>query len=129
MKQCAACHRPVKSPRAKFCLDIGCARARDRERKRSREQSGKPAPDGDRPAGGVFAATLVALAGAGRVDSPAGQNALALAARIDFGAFDTGSSLAALSKQHLAALGEALKDVSVVADGVDELRARRAARA
>ena len=83
----------------------------------------------ERPAGGVFSATLTALMEAGRVHSPAGQNALALATRIDGGATDTGSSIAALSKQHLAAIAEALRDTEVVkADSIDELRRRREAR-
>jgi hypothetical protein len=83
----------------------------------------------DRHVGGVFSATLSALTAASRVHSPAGQNALALATRIDGGATDTGSSVAALSKQHLAAMAEALRDVeSVKADSVDELRRRREAR-
>ncbi len=87
-----------------------------------------PVDVGERPArapGAVYASTLVALTEAGRVHAPAGQNALALAVRIDGGALDTGSSVAALSKQHLAALAEALRGANVVADGVDELRARR----
>lgn len=77
----------------------------------------------------MFSATLTALADAGRVHSPAGQNALALATRIDGGATDTGSSIAALSKQHLAAMSEALRDTEgAKADSVDELRKRREAR-
>lgn len=77
--------------------------------------------------GGVFSATLEELTAAGRVHTPAGQQALRLASRIDFSGEDSGASLAALGRQHLAALAEALRDVQPVADPVDELAARRAA--
>lgn len=127
------CSNPKKSPRAKWCDDLACERVRVRDRVRKTRSGGRsevvePVED-DRPAGGVFSATLTALMDAGRVHSPAGQNALALATRIDGGATDTGSSIAALSKQHLAAMAEALRDVEAAkADSVDELRRRREAR-
>lgn len=59
--------------------------------------------------------------------TPAGVNALLLAAKLDAGG-DTGSAMAALSKQHLAALAEATKNHKGAADPLDELRARREAR-
>ena len=97
---------------------------------RSGDKTATVAPEvTERSAGGVFSATLTALTEAGRIHTPAGQNALALATRIDGGATDTGSSIAALSKQHLAAMAEAMKDVEAAkADSVDELRRRREAR-
>jgi hypothetical protein len=77
----------------------------------------------------VFAATLTELTAAGRVHTPAAQVALALAVRIDDGASDTGSSLAALSRQQLLALSEALRGVeAATVDPLDELRRRREAR-
>lgn len=142
------CSNPKKSPRAKWCSDPACARVRVRGRVRKTRSSTKTkttktrsTKTGDVPeptdeghvdwvfAGGVFSATLTTLTAAKRVDTPAGQNALALATRIDHGATDTGSSIAALSKQHLAAMAEALRDAEATkTDSVDELRRRREAR-
>ena len=143
-KTCAApgCRRKVKSETASYCADPGCERARARARRRLADQraraakqaaapASEPAPDDTpvRPAGGVFSATLAELKAAGRVHTSAGQNAIALAVRIDNGAEDSGSSIAALSRQHLAALAEALKNLDVVEDPVDEITARRLKRA
>lgn len=126
------CRRKTKSDRAQYCDDPGCGRARARARRqesnRKQGADAADASDGERPAGGVFSATLTALTDAGRVATPAGQNALALASRIDHGAEDSGSSIAALSKQHLAALDEALKDLASAGDPVDEFTRRRRSR-
>jgi hypothetical protein len=138
-KKCEACKkRVVKGPRARFCDATECQRARARDRRRkadleARRQRAEAAPAGEEtgsasPAGGVFSATLSELTSSGRVHTPAGQNALALAIRIDNGAEDSGSSLAALSRQHLAALAEALKDLDKVGDLGDELSKRREKR-
>lgn len=75
----------------------------------------------------LVGATRASLEAAGRESTPAGVNALLLAAKLDLGG-DTGSAMAALAKQHLAALEEALKGAPVADDQVDELRARRAKR-
>jgi len=75
-----------------------------------------------------YAVTLADLERGGRLDTPAGRNALTLASRLDSASGDTGSSIAALSKQHLAALAEALKDAPRADDGVDELAAFRTKR-
>lgn len=129
------CSNPRKSPRAKWCTDPACERVRVRDRVRKTRSGGQlvrpevETSEVEVHVGGVFAATLSALTDACRVHSPAGQNALALATRIDGGATDTGSSVAALSKQHLAAMAEALRDVEQAkTDSVDELRKRREAR-
>ena len=75
--------------------------------------------------GGVAAATLAQLEQAGRLDTAVGQTALALARRIDAAGAETGSSLAALARQHMATLAEAVKNAKVAADPLDELRGRR----
>lgn len=72
-------------------------------------------------------ATRQALEEADRLSSAAGVNALLLAAKLDAGG-DTGSAMAALSKQHLAALDEALKGARVASNPLDELRERRERR-
>ena len=75
-------------------------------------------------AGGLLGATRRELDVAGRLDSALGQQALAIAARIAAGT-DSGSSLAALSKELRAVMGAALADVAAAVDPVDELRAWR----
>lgn len=122
------------SPRAQFCKRTECLRKRARGRKQvsRRAPAGvvvemrapEPAPEVTT----VYAATLAALVEAGRHATPAGANALRMAARLDSADEDTGSALAAASKQHLAALEDALRGAARADDGVDELRARRARR-
>lgn len=72
-------------------------------------------------------ATMAELAEVGRVDSPAGQCALVLAKRIDMGQ-ESGAGLAALVREHRAALAEAMQDRESGPSPVDMLRARRQAR-
>lgn len=83
------------------------------------------APTSEPAGGGVAAATLAQLDEAGRTDTALGQTALALARRIDRADAETGSSLAALVRQHQATLAEAVRDAQVEADPLDELRGRR----
>jgi hypothetical protein len=74
---------------------------------------------------GVVAAVEAELAAAGRVDSSAGQSALALARRIDAGDAETGAGLAALVKQLGATLAAAVKDGRSRVSPLDELRTAR----
>jgi hypothetical protein len=53
-----------------------------------------------------------------------GQQAILLAGRVD-ALFDTGNSVAALSKELRVVMAKALDDVQVGADPLDQLRARR----
>jgi hypothetical protein len=132
-RDCDACGKryEAKSKRSRFCARVDCRRARDRERRR-RERGAEVVPLGAAIVAGetgeVEGATLEQLTSAGRLETAAGRNALVLARRLDAGGLDTGSSVAALSKQHLSALSEALAGAIVVADAVDELRARRERR-
>jgi predicted nucleic acid-binding Zn ribbon protein len=121
MAGCEQCGAPVAA-RSRFCTDVECKRVRARERKRASRGTVIELPAAPSVVSSVYAATLTALTSANRVDTPSGQSALILAGR------DTGSSLAALARQHLAVLDEALRDAPREADGVDELRARRLAR-
>lgn len=73
---------------------------------------------------GVVEATQAALDAAGRAGSPHGQAALLLAARMDAGA-ESSSGLAALAREHRAALVAALDGE---AKGVGKLALLRAAR-
>lgn len=61
---------------------------------------------------------------ADRLETMLGQIALELSRRIG-SSFETGSAVAALTKQLRETMAEALKGVSVAADPLDELRARR----
>jgi hypothetical protein len=67
---------------------------------------------------------MAELQAAGRADTALGQQALALAERVN-NPRDTGSAIAALSKELRAVMVEALKGAEVAADPLDELRARR----
>lgn len=69
-------------------------------------------------------ATLAALEEAGRTDTPAGRAALLLARRLDMTTADTGSSIAALVREHRATLAAALANAQT-GDRVDELKERR----
>jgi hypothetical protein len=64
------------------------------------------------------------LAAAGRLNSSLGRQAILLAGRIGAPA-DTGSSVAAVSKELRAVMAKALDDAEAGVDPLDELRARR----
>lgn len=124
MRACEACGREfeVRSSRHRFCS--GTCRTRGRRGAKVVALDG----DGGQDAGvSLEEATRRQLAPVGRESSPSGVNALLLARRLDEGG-DTGSAIAALSRQHLAALEAALEDVKVEGDPVDELRHRRERR-
>ena len=76
----------------------------------------------------VYQATQDELRKAGKVGTVAGQSALALAARIDNPALDTGSALAGMVKQLEATLAGVLADKDDGGDELDELRRRREER-
>ena len=73
----------------------------------------------------LWTATLDELTSAGRVASASGQAALLLARRLDSGLTETGSSVAAMIREHRAALADALKGATAETNPLDELRARR----
>lgn len=56
----------------------------------------------------LYATTLAELSKAGRVETHGGQAALVLAQRIDQGGAETGSALAAMIREHAAAVDRAL---------------------
>ena len=73
-------------------------------------------------------ATADELAVAGRLNTAAGVSALLLAVRLDTTTADTGSSIAALVREHRAALAKAVEGAATIADPVDELRRLRDAK-
>lgn len=76
----------------------------------------------------VYQATKDELLKAGKVGTVAGQSALALAARIDTPALDTGSALAGMVKQLEATLAGVLAVKDDSGDELDELKRRREER-
>lgn len=123
-RACDSCGQPYEAKRktSKFCSP-SC------RQRNKRSGAVVPLREVARPTPELSAVALTrqALEQADRLYTPAGVNALLLAAKLDAGG-DTGSAMAALSKQHLAAIAEATKGVKVAADPLDELRARREAR-
>jgi len=116
--QCASCGGTFEAQRssAKYCGQTCRKRG-------SRRGEVATLPPADEPVG-LVAATLAELQAAGRADTALGQQALALAERVN-NPRDTGSAIAALSRELRAVMVEALKGVEVAADPLDELRARR----
>lgn len=79
------------------------------------------------PPGRLTEATRVELAAAGRLETPAGQQAVMLAERLDAGQ-DTGSGIAALSRELRATMVVAMADAQKVESELDKLRRLRAGR-
>lgn len=131
-KRCAVCKRKFTAKRAtaKYCGETCRKRAqRGGERPAEADASPDPAPadpDGDLRVG-LLAATVSELVKAGRENSPTGQAAILLAYRLERAQADTGSSVAAMVKQHQATLAEALKSADK-ASIVDSLKKRRDAK-
>lgn len=125
VKSCEVCGESFEAKRAaaKFCGDRCRKRA---QRRPSTANADVPDERPDIPFG-LVASTLTELVKAGRENSPAGQAALLLAYRLEHISADTGSSVAAMVKEHRATLAEALKNVEK-ASAVDELKKRRDAK-
>lgn len=119
MRACEGCGRPFKPRRSNQRFHDATCRQRGN---RSGSVTELVAPNAS-----LIEATRAQLVEAGQELSPAGVSALLLAAKLDGGG-DTGSAMAALAKQHLVALAEALKDAPRKADRIDELKARRLAK-
>jgi hypothetical protein len=112
----------ARRPTSKFCS------ANCRNRAARRRKAGIAAPVFDAPAaatGRLAAATLAELGPA--ADTADGLLLLALAERIDAAA-DTGSSIAALSREYAARKADLTEAATPVANPHDELRAMRERR-
>lgn len=122
---CAACGKPFETQYkiAKFCG----ATCRKRKQRRGAVVEALPPPV--QPESGSLAdAVRVELQAAGRLDTALGRQAVLLAERAS-SPFDTGSAIAAVSRELRAVMAEALKDSSAVADPLDELAHRRMVKA
>jgi hypothetical protein len=124
-KQCTVCGQEFDAKRntAKYCSRRCNVRAA-RQPKPGVPQSDHPQMPVD-PDAELWTATLAELAEAGRAGSASGQAALLLARRLDSQLAETGSSVAAMVREHRAALADALKGGGAEANPLDELRARR----
>jgi hypothetical protein len=146
LRDCDQCGNPYVARRqsSRYC-GSDCRVAAHRQAKRGDDVAPKPKPKPapepvDAPVppeptpeptpGAVRAATLAELERAGRVDTPAGQTALALAELIDAPPPLTWSSVAGWAREHRASLAEALRDVKPAAarSTLDEIKARRDAK-
>lgn len=135
---CEACgvEFEAATARRRFCGAPACDRLRARTRKQKQRGgnvvplTARPVPAADVELGDLVAATVRKLSVADRLDTPEGLAAVVLAERLTASAqgTDTGSSIAALTKQLLATLEKALEGAAVAADPIDELFARRQAK-
>ena len=119
-KSCGSCGAAFESKRAagRWCSD----RCRKRAQRAPAPAVVLAVPPGE---GELTEVTRLELQEAGRVDTSLGQAALLLARRLDSTSADTGSSLAALVREHRATLAEATRGLKVAGDLLDELKARR----
>lgn len=69
--------------------------------------------------------TVAELVKVSRLKTPGGVAAVLLARRLDMAGLETGSSMAAVVREHRASLAAALVNGTVENDPVDELKARR----
>lgn len=121
MRICDYCAEPIesKSRNARFCSPECRARNKDTPRPPTAVPL-QAVPD---PATGLVDALTKELADAKRLDTVLGQQALALAVKMS--GFESGSSLAALSKELRTVMAEATRGAEVAADPLDELKLRR----
>lgn len=122
-RNCDSCGKPYEAKRAssKFCGDTCRKRA---------QRDPTPLPhDDDEPTHGTASSALLdavraELIEGERLDTALGAQALEIATRMT-SPHETGSSVASLSRELRAVMGEALRNAKRVADPVDELRQRR----
>lgn len=127
MRQCEACGAPFEPVgRAIYCKSPECATERARERQRAKRGPSNVVPV-QFGSSGLVEQVRAELIAADRLNSSAGQSALALADRIEnHSGKDTGSAYAALHRELNAAMERATASARVEGP-VDELRMRRLA--
>lgn len=123
MRSCEACGGSLEGthPSRRFCDDK--CRKRGARGAKVTELHGA---DGTPPAT-VYGATLATLQTADRADTPAGAAALVIARKLDAGG-DTGSAVAALTRELRAAVAEAVANATVAGDQIDEIARKREER-
>ncbi len=138
MRTCEACGAGLEGrrPQARFC--DGTCRQRGARRPKtpatdqtlcgtSNHTPGSDARTDSSTHEGLLNALRRELAEAGRLDTALGQQALALAVKLA-SPHDTGSAMAAVSRELRAVREEALRGAEQAADPLDELRLRRDAK-
>lgn len=129
-RNCDVCQNPyeAKRPNAKFCS----ARCRQRAQRSPDSVTLSPvaplAVPVDVAEGSLTTATLAELEAAEMSASSLGQAALMLARRLDLPSMDTGSSIAALVREHRATLTAAVDAGKVAEDPLDQLAQQRRQR-
>lgn len=125
MRACELCGAEyvAKRERSRFCSNSCRAKASQRA------QRGEVVAIDEAEVGPVERSTQSALTSAGLAGTPLMEAAVVLARRVDTAKAESGSSTAALVKELRATLAEATKEAKVAADPMDELHARRQARA
>lgn len=126
---CDACGAPYEAIRAnaRFCSD----RCRKRTARQPRPLTEMPSiPTDAAPVAASHLSKIVAeeLTAGGVLDTSPGQAAILLAQRMELGTTDTGSAVAAMSRELRSLMAEALGKTEVAADPMDELKARRESR-
>lgn len=114
----------ARSPRAKFCSD----RCRKQASRGGEVRTIRPQPPQPQPTVGTVESEVAReLEEAGRLDSALGAQCVALARRIDAPGADTGSAVAAVSKQLTALMAEATRGLKATSPQQlrDELAERR----
>ncbi len=120
-RECDSCGTEYEAQRktSRYCST--------RCRMRASRRPETPATAEPPASGGLVDALRRELEGAGRLDTALGQQALALAVKLA-SPFDTGSAMAAVSRELRAVREEALRGAEQTADPLDELRLRRDAK-
>lgn len=122
-RSCEACGGAYEAKRSssRFCSD----RCRKRAKRSGLNEPVPPRGPEHEAASAVLPSVVRQLTEAGALDSPAGQLCVTLATRLDTPGIDTGSAVAAVSRELRAVLADALGTAETAADPIDELRERR----
>lgn len=125
-KTCVSCGAPLpvqtgRGRRRTKC--VGCSPSRGK----AAQREAKAPTHQPNASAGLLAATKAELDAAGVASTSAGQSALLLAERIEFGE-NSGSAVAMMVRQLHDTMTRALAREAVAVDPVDDLRARREAR-
>ena len=129
-RKCDVCQPPYQAKRAvsRYCSPK-CRQRAARSKARGSEVARVTIPSAhiEQPAG-LVEATIRRLQSASVLDSVEGQSALVLARRIESGSAESGSAVAALSRELRAVMDAALKSSAPAGNLIDELRAQREKR-
>lgn len=111
----------AKNSRSRFCTDI-CRAKTNQERKRAAVSQASPVPAAE--LSGLMLTVRAQLESVERINTTAGQAALALARRIDLST-DSGAGMARMIEVLMHTLDRALEGVKTEQDIVDQLQERR----